>query len=165
MLEEMRGAIGRVSLRPAAGIYPNAHGGGLGPRRVLGRDLQPQSAPVRCPAWKHVYREAIAQCGTFGGGAMVDRRSKGPPQRLDGPRQGGAIAQTPCEVSGYQPRSHCRKGDGEWRRRIVVVVWVERWVSFAGRIELWLCSRIRVRAGNFPGFSHPRHRMRYTIAS
>ena len=83
MLEEMRGAIGFVSLCPAAGIYPHAHGGGLGPRRVLSRDLQPQLAPICCPVWGYVYREAITQCGTFGGGAMVDRRSKGPSQRLD----------------------------------------------------------------------------------
>jgi len=92
MLKEMCGAIGRVGFCPAASIYPHAHGGGLGPRRMLGRDLRLQSAPVHCLAWRHVYREAIAQRGALGGGAMVNRRSKGPSQRLDRPRQGGAVA-------------------------------------------------------------------------
>lgn len=48
VLEEVRSAVGLVSLRPGTGIDPHADGGSLSPWRVVGGNLKHVSATVRC---------------------------------------------------------------------------------------------------------------------
>jgi len=76
MLEEVRSAVGFVSLGAASGIYPHANRRRLRPRRVLRGDLTGQLACIQPIGTFPTYCEAIAQSSALGLAAMANGSSK-----------------------------------------------------------------------------------------
>jgi len=54
MLEEVCGAVVLVSLGTGSGVDPNANGGGLGPWRMLGGNLEKSSNQIQITEFVHV---------------------------------------------------------------------------------------------------------------
>lgn len=93
VLQEVRGAIGLVRLRAAAGVDPHADGRGLSPGRVLCGDLiSIESALARRTVRDGAYREAVAEGGGLRLRAVAERSGQASGQRRPDGAEGRATA-------------------------------------------------------------------------
>jgi hypothetical protein len=120
MLKEVSSTVGAVGLGARTGIDPDTDSAGLRVWRVLGSDLYgPVISLGECEASMATYREAIAQSGALGNGAMADRSSQSPTGDVGLDSVDGTLgAQALLQAERKSSRCHCRWSMSKGKEKI-----------------------------------------------